>query len=289
MTRSCRCCKGLSNHFVSGVRNDVSAISRAWTWAWAREPGVVGPIREPDRQPGVGFAGGREVGRHEASFTRRDGASLSASLFPRLRHLFVDRRGCLGAEICCAEWYLAAAANGDLAITPEIDRAYRQSIRHLGVAAGADAWLLRPGGGTETLCGARLQCRRLCPVRDCAALGYSGPTTFGSASRPLQQRFVISPAVIDAIWTEGLPLHPLPAVCNWLCHLAVPALDRATGRFVVPYLPNGPIGILHLCGDLKDTLFDVRDGDGRIHSLSLRLCRTAGLAFCENSRCFGHS
>lgn len=44
----------------------------------------------------------------------------------------------------------------------------------------------------------------------------------------------------------------LPAWCNWTCHYGLPAWDAAAERFVEPYLPHHPIGILHLSGVKHD-------------------------------------
>lgn len=38
----------------------------------------------------------------------------------------------------------------------------------------------------------------------------------------------------------------LPLRCNWTCHLSTPCFDEEKRMFVEPYLPNDPIGILHL-------------------------------------------
>lgn len=46
---------------------------------------------------------------------------------------------------------------------------------------------------------------------------------------------------------DGLPVEVLPAWCNWLCEF-IPPLDTVTGQFVEPYLPNHPIGIMHISG-----------------------------------------
>lgn len=38
----------------------------------------------------------------------------------------------------------------------------------------------------------------------------------------------------------------LPSSCNWTCHLSLPAYNLENQTFVEPYLPNQPIGIIHL-------------------------------------------
>jgi len=57
-----------------------------------------------------------------------------------------------------------------------------------------------------------------------------------------------------AVWSEHLPVHLLPAVCNWLCHLALPRRNSASGKFCEPTASGNPIGILHLTGYPKLTV-----------------------------------
>jgi hypothetical protein len=41
----------------------------------------------------------------------------------------------------------------------------------------------------------------------------------------------------------------LPATCNWLCHQSLPLYDKINQRFVEPYLPHTPLGIIHRASD----------------------------------------
>jgi hypothetical protein len=63
-----------------------------------------------------------------------------------------------------------------------------------------------------------------------------------------------------AVWSEHLPVHLLPAVCNWLCHLALPIRDSGSGKFCEPTAPRHPIGILHLTGYPKLTVRQTDSG-----------------------------
>jgi hypothetical protein len=55
-----------------------------------------------------------------------------------------------------------------------------------------------------------------------------------------------------AIWKDDLPVHPLPALCNWCCHLAVPDVNIETSKLCEPHIPNRPIGLVHMTGGTKD-------------------------------------
>ena len=61
-------------------------------------------------------------------------------------------------------------------------------------------------------------------------------------------------ALTYAIWKARLPANPVPALCNWLCHLALPVFDQARRRFCEPTAPGNIIGVLHLAGQTKTQL-----------------------------------
>jgi len=48
-------------------------------------------------------------------------------------------------------------------------------------------------------------------------------------------------------YREGYEFELLPGWCHWLCQFK-PLWDEKTNQFVEPFLPNHPIGILHLSG-----------------------------------------
>lgn len=74
---------------------------------------------------------------------------------------------------------------------------------------------------------------------------------------------------------DDLKAELLPAYCNWLAIKSRPMFNGARGRFVEPYLPHVPIGIVHLTGfdrmrmDPAVTV-DVRNMDGTTSPRSLR-------------------
>jgi hypothetical protein len=54
-----------------------------------------------------------------------------------------------------------------------------------------------------------------------------------------------------SIWSDNLPVHPLPALCNWCCHLAIPSVN-AEAKLCEPYVPYQRIGLVHLTAKTKD-------------------------------------
>ncbi len=65
-----------------------------------------------------------------------------------------------------------------------------------------------------------------------------------------------------AIEEAGLRLHRLDPTCNWLLHLALPAIEPRTGHLVEPVAPFRPISAIHVAG--KDKL--------QVHSLQALGC-----------------
>lgn len=74
-----------------------------------------------------------------------------------------------------------------------------------------------------------------------------------------------------AICTKQLPVHRLPSTFNWLTCFGPPMLDDETGMLVEPSLPHTPIGLLHLAGAKKDTVFDIRTPRGKSYKSQLNL------------------
>ena len=58
---------------------------------------------------------------------------------------------------------------------------------------------------------------------------------------------------IDDLETEFLPLN-----CNWIASNLLPKFDEDQDTFVVPYLPNHKIGIMHLAAGIWDGNNDMR-------------------------------
>ncbi|RDI99303.1 hypothetical protein DVT68_00090 [Dyella solisilvae] len=87
-----------------------------------------------------------------------------------------------------------------------------------------------------------------------------------------------------AIWNDRLPVNPLPATCNWLCHLADPVFDPSSQLLCEPMRPGQPIGIVHLSADSKGARIALpypHDGPGldlRFHGPTYQRYRAAGNA-----------
>lgn len=75
-------------------------------------------------------------------------------------------------------------------------------------------------------------------------------------------------ALSVALERRRLPLAPLPARWNWLCHQAAP--HWSGGRLVEPAPPGAAIRILHLSGPTRAAVMRLGDGEGRWFRSTLR-------------------
>jgi hypothetical protein len=154
-------------------------------------------------------------------------------------------------------WLVRAARHGAIALVPHLDRSYVRS-------PGAREWkmarlnALFPGllpPGLETTYNAGVFCMEANAPHWASWAKYM---TIALANSP---RMISDQTVLNyAIRNENLAFHPLPALCNWCCHLAVPRVVR--GRLCEPYVPHTPIGIIHLSGrGAKDASVRYWDGE----------------------------
>lgn len=167
------------------------------------------------------------------------------------------------------EWLHAAAAAGRLATVPQVHHAYLQT-------EGNFNWRMQR---MQACFGQEAGCRLLWDSYFNAgvfALHADAPhwalwaKWFTLGLKTVDGKLCCDQTALNqAIWMERLPVTPLPALCNWLCHLALPRFDVARKKFCEPTAPGLPIGILHLSANSKDTHLEVHRED-RAHKVNLR-------------------
>jgi len=167
------------------------------------------------------------------------------------------------------EWLLAAAATGRLAAAPQVHHAYLQTERNFnwrmqrmqacfGLEAGR--WLLWDTYFNAGVFALRSDAPHWALWAKWFTLGLEATNGKLCCDQT---------ALNQALWMEHLPVNPLPALCNWLCHLALPRFDVERRRFCEPTAPGHPIGILHLSANSKDSHVEQR-GEDHTHKVSLR-------------------
>jgi hypothetical protein len=182
------------------------------------------------------------------------------------------------------ELYADAARGGALAITPEIDRAYKRHYKRPKLFGWTLAWKnYREAFGWRA---AERLGRN--PMVNCGVFALRGDAPHWQAWARIMARvaqrtrffFVEQTALNYAIFAEHLPIDFLPAYCNWMPGDAAPAFDAARGLFVEPYSPHEVIGVMHLAGrEQKMHVFRLNRLDGGTVETSLRYGESRAL--CE--------
>jgi hypothetical protein len=180
------------------------------------------------------------------------------------------------------ELYCAAAGRDRLAITPEIDRAYKRHYKRPKLLGRTLAWKnYREAFGWRAA--DRLGRN---PMVNCGVFALHRDAPHWEAwarliARVLQRtRFFYAEqtALNYAIFAERLPVNFLPAYCNWMPGDAAPAFDAARGLFVEPYAPHEVIGVMHLAGaEQKSHIFRLDRLDGGTIDTKLRYAATREL------------
>ena len=165
-------------------------------------------------------------------------------------------------------WFFRAAATGDMGIVPEVHQSY---------VLTDDATLWRKkrlyeyfGDRAVALCDKYNSYNA-----GAFALQATSPhwntwaRYFETGLRAAPHRVNDQIALNYAIWNGDITIHPLPAVCNWCCHLALPVINIEAKIFCEPHIPNRPIGIMHLAAGSKDSVFNAKHGD-RVSQIGLR-------------------
>jgi len=173
------------------------------------------------------------------------------------------------------ELYVEAAGHDKLAITPEIDRAYKRHYKRPKLFGRTLAWKnYRQAFGWRAA--DRLGRN---PIVNCGVFALHGDAPHWAAwartmTRVAQRTrffFIEQTALNYVIFALHLPVDFLPAYCNWLPGDAAPAFDAARGLFVEPYAPHAVIGVMHLAGpEQKTQTFRLNRLDGGVVETSLR-------------------
>jgi len=189
-------------------------------------------------------------------------------------YLWIDADAWL-QEWRAIEMYCAAAGRDKLAITPEIDRAYKRHYKRPKLFGWTLAWKnYRQAFGWRAA--DRLGRN---PMVNCGvfALHREAPhwDVWARIMSQVLQRtrffFVEQVALNYAIFAEQMPVNFLPAYCNWMPGDAAPGFDAERGLFVEPYAPHEVIGVMHLAGpEQKTHVFRLNRLDGGIIETSLR-------------------
>jgi hypothetical protein len=180
------------------------------------------------------------------------------------------------------ELYCTAAGRDRLAITPEIDRAYKRHYKRPKLLGWTLAWKnYREAFGWRV---ADRLGRNPMVNSGVFALHAEAPhwAAWQRVLGRVLQRTRFTPAAQTAlnyvIFAEHLPVNFVPSYCNWMPGDAAPAFDAARRVFVEPYAPHEVIGVMHLAGaEQKSHVFRLNRLDGGTIDTRLRYADTHDL------------
>jgi hypothetical protein len=164
----------------------------------------------------------------------------------------------IDADAWVQEWsavamMLTAAAGGQLAICPEIDRSYKRHYKRPKLLGMTLQWRCY-----RTAYGLRVADRfGRNPMLNCGVFALRGDSPSWEAwiaamTTALQRTnflFIEQIALNYAVFAGKIAATFLPASCNWLCGDAAPMWDETRQCLVEPNAPHQPLGILHLAGE----------------------------------------
>jgi hypothetical protein len=189
-------------------------------------------------------------------------------------HVWID------ADAWIQDWsaldaLVAAAREHGFAAVPELDFAYPLA-QILEIHRGSVAPLLRPSGDEGALSRpANVGCfagRADSPVWDVwrSIIDDGIAAAYDTGKLFLFDQSALSVALARIGNGPGAGIAWMAARFNWLCHLALPAVDAAGTTLVRPIPPHEPLGIVHLTAQTKNAWLELpRIGGGKV-SRSLR-------------------
>lgn len=196
----------------------------------------------------------------------------------------------LDADTWVQDWsaidlLIKGAMKSGLAVVPQVDRAYGKTMR-LG-------WLgplpFRPrsfyySNARKAFGGAVARKLFPFPTINAGVFAMAGNAPHWTRWQELIKQGLANPRanIFTAeqltmgmmIYLEGYSAERLPSLCNWLADTK-PLFDTVQRRFIEPYLPHQPIGILHLSGydsmrADKSVQTEIKCLDGTVQNMSLR-------------------
>lgn len=167
-------------------------------------------------------------------------------------------------------WYVKIAKTGHIAITPQIDRLYQQS----------EALFKWRHSRIKEYYG--IEGTKLLNYKPYFNSGVFALTANAPHWQAWQKCFVIGlertngMTVCDqtslnwSLWQSNLKVYPMPAICNWICHLAFPIYNHKTNLLHEPLFPHQALGIIHMTHESKNSTTKFLDDKGRQWGVGFR-------------------
>jgi len=175
-------------------------------------------------------------------------------------------------------YFVRASCRGELAIVPELDRAYsafykrpkrygktqnHKAFRYAFGLKAADRLARNPilNSGVFGLA-------KDAPHWDLWKMALTNALNRRRLKKGtvanLNFRIIEQTSLNYVVFADKAPTTFLPAYCNWFCGKGAPMFDTERGVLVEPNEPFQPIGIIHLAGhNIQEKLFDLKTVDGK--------------------------
>lgn len=167
--------------------------------------------------------------------------------------------------------YRTAAADGALAITPEVSRCYRSTFDTGHTTGMYTSYKGVFGKDVAQECGFNpvLNSGAFCAHR-AAPVWKHWRERLTEALQDVQDYYIEQFSLNVAVYmSDDVDTHFLPETCNWMCHQATPFFNPATGLYVEPLQPHREIGLVHLTVNQKKRKHTIQTTDGRAFKTSL--------------------
>ena len=124
-------------------------------------------------------------------------------------------------------WLLHAAARGGMALVPQVDRCYRHSLISITRRIHSVKSYFDEDAAARYLTNKYYNCGIFC--LHVGAPHWDAWAKYHSQGHNNSAELLSDQTALNfAIWIERLPVHELPALCNWCCHLLWSGAARVT-------------------------------------------------------------
>lgn len=152
------------------------------------------------------------------------------------------------------ELYLTGAKEYGFAITPEVDRGYRQVYGNQDLFLHWQFYGLSKGFGEKTAISMYYQ-----PILNSGVFAAKREAphwnhwanALGQGVLQTTEFYIEQTSLNYAIYQHRLETAYLPAWCNWVCNRALPLCSEDGKTLYEPCLPYHPLGIIHLTSSAK--------------------------------------
>lgn len=173
------------------------------------------------------------------------------------RYIWIDS-DCWVQQWFAMEWLLDASVRGAIAIVPELDRAYNSMYDKGGIIY----WMHK---SYQEVYGEEASRFGFQPILNAGVFAIEADAPHWAHWAEYFQKgldakldFAIDQLSLSyVIYKLNLKRHFLPSRANWLINRAMPCFDMKTSLFTEPFLPNAPLGIIHLSGTSKTEVLKV--------------------------------